>query len=191
MDRTRLRWLASALMVVLALAAGAVEEGAGPALGRAAATPVPRYPPSWVRYAPAGGGFHVMAPGPPRERQGVTDVGVLHRSDFAAPDGGTWFVEWLEVSPWVSAGRSGADLIDLLLAPLADRLGARIEEEDILRQGSHPGVELHLVSSDGRTFLVRAFSVPGLLIEAAAVIPAGGSGAEAARFVGSLELDVP
>lgn len=190
MASTRLRWVASAGMVILALAVGALGRPPASRGARSDAVPsAPRYPSTWAPYAPPGGGFRVMAPGRPDERQAVTEDGLLHRADFPAPDGGTWFVAWLDVSPGVAAGRSEADLVDLALAPLPERLAARIDEEDVLRDGTHPGAQLHLSATDGRTYLIRVLAAGGRLIEAAAVVPPGADDGGAARFVGSLELD--
>ncbi len=190
--RTRTRWLVSALMVVAALAVGkALAPAASGGGAPTRPSPSPSYPASWSRYAPADGSFHLMAPGAPSERQGQTNAGLLHRTDFAVPGTGALFVEWLDVAPEVAAGRSEADLIDLTLAPMADRLGAQIDEEDILRDGPHPGVELHLSSTDGRAYLIRVFSANGRLVEATAELATGSKRADAQRFVQSLELDLP
>ena len=198
-QRTRARWIASAVMVVVALAAG---RALAPAVARIGTPPSPSspparppssptYPASWSRYSPADGSFHLMAPGAPMEQQGQTNAGLLHRAGFSVPGDGAWFVEWLDVSPEVAAGRSEADLIDLVLAPMADRLGAEIDEEDILRDGQYPGVELHLSATDGRAYLIRVFSANGRLVEATAEVGPGTSRADAQRFVESLELDLP
>lgn len=186
----RARWFASGAVILVALAVGRWL-APGPTVGDPAISPAPTFPASWSRYAPPDGSFAVMAPGAPAEREQQTDAGLLHRVDFATPEGGTWFVEWLDASAQVVAGRSEAQLIDLVLAPLADRLGAQIDEEDILRDGSHPGAELHLSSSDGRAYLVRVLAAAGRLVEATAEIPVGGDAADAERFVTSLELTDP
>ncbi len=193
LTRTRARWIVSAVMVVAALAVGKVFVPAVPSGDPLPhPSPDPSYPASWSEYAPPDGSFHVMAPGRPTEQDAQTDAGVLHRTDFvAAPGDGAWFVEWLDLTPQVVAGRSEADLIDLTLAPMADRLGAQIDEEDLLRDGPYPGVELHLSASDGRAYLIRVFSANGRLVEATAELAPGADRTDSQLFVQSLELALP
>lgn len=188
--RARTRWAASALAVVVALVVGGALAPGPSHLPASGAPPGPSYPATWVRFAPADGWFHVMAPGTGAERVERTDAGVLHRTDVTAPDDGAWFVQWLDVAPEVASGRSAADLVDLVAAPMPDLLGARLDEEDILRDGPFPGVELRLSASGGSGYLIRVLATGARLVEAAAELTPTSSRIDAERFVRSLELDL-
>lgn len=188
MTRTQLRWLAFAGLVLAALALGRVgraslEPRAGPAAASARA-----YPASWSPYEAPDGSFRIMAPGPGNEASQVTPSGLVHRVSFPASGQTQWFVAWLDPAPQLAAGRTDADLVDLAAAPLAERLGAAIDEEDILRDGPFPGVDLRLSTPAGVSYLVRIFGVRGRLIEAAAGWTSPAGAADAERFVRSLEV---
>lgn len=186
MLRTRTRWLALGVLVLGALALGrsgaeVPPRAAGPSVGTS-------YPPSWSPYVAPDGSFRLMAPGAATERSESTASGVVHRVSFASPPETSWFVAWLDGAPPVVAGRSDADLVDLAAAPLAERLGAVIEEEDVLRDGPYPGVELRLSTDRGVSYAVRVFAVRGRLVEVAADWTSASERAEAERFVRSLQL---
>ncbi len=189
MTRTKVRWFASAGLVLAALALGRVAAAdlrpSGSTPGKA---PAAAYPASWRPYVAPDGSFRVVAPGPGTEASQVTPAGVVHRVSFPASARTQWFVAWLDVAPELAAGRTDADLVDLAAAPLAERLGAAIEEEDVLRDGPFPGVDLRLSTDRGASYLVRVLAARGRLIEAAAgwTSPAGADDAE--RFVRSLEI---
>jgi len=190
MTRTKVRWLASAGLVLAALALGRVAGAqlVGPSAPHAPSPSASAYPASWRPYLAPDGSFRVMAPGPGTEMSQATPTGLVHRVSFPASDQVQWFVAWLDVAPEVAAGRSDADLVDLAAAPLAERLGARIDEEDILRDGPFPGVDLRLSTDRGASYLVRVFAVRGRLIEAAAGWTSPAGAADAERFVRSLEV---
>lgn len=189
MTRTKVRWFASAGLVLAALALGrAAAADLRPSGSTPQEAPAAAYPASWRSYVAPDGSFRVVAPGPGTEASQVTPSGVVHRVSFPASGQTQWFVAWLDVAQGVAAGRSDADLVDLAAAPLAERIGASIQEEDILREGPFPGVDLRLSTDRGASYLVRVFAARGRLIEAVAGWTSAAGAADAGRFVRSLQV---
>jgi hypothetical protein len=150
MTEGRLRWFLLAGVLLGALGLGALRMVTGFGVipdPTPAPTASPSYPAAWRAYSPRDGSFRVVAPTPPKEQAASTNAGTLHRVDFPPPGDGAWFVEWLDVDPTAAAGRTDADLVDMALSTMPDRLGAQIDEEDLLKDGPFPGVELQLASS--------------------------------------------
>ena len=193
MTEGRLRWFLLAGVLLGALGLGALRMVTGFGVTpdpTPAPTASPSYPAAWRAYSPPDGSFRVVAPTPPKEQAASTNAGTLHRVDFPPPGDGAWFVEWLDVDPTAAAGRTDADLVDMALSTMPDRLGAQIDEEDLLKDGPFPGVELQLSDPAGKVYLIRVFAKDGRLVEAAAELGPGEDRALAERFVASLELSL-
>lgn len=178
-------WLIVGMVVVVVLGVGwVVRLTAGPARDGE-----PR-PDGWAPYLPADRAYRVVGPAEPAVQSAATELGTQRAVRFDAPDGEILAVESLDLLPEVAADASERDLVSGWANRLLGQLDGVIDERDILRAGSHPGVALR-VDDGERRIVVRVFAAGAHLYEVAAVVPDAAPRTDRAlaeRFVGSFAL---
>jgi hypothetical protein len=185
-------WLTIAMAIVVVLAIGwLVRFGTHhhPSATRAATAPVTR-PDGWVTYRPDDRSFTVIGPPSPSVQTQTTDLGTQHAIRFSAPSGEILAIETIDLFPAVAGGSSERELVSAWSNRLLGQLNGVIDEQDILRAGSHPGVAL-TIDDGGRRILVRVFAVGSHLYEVASAVPAAappGDLKDATAFVDSFTL---
>jgi hypothetical protein len=147
-------------------------------------------PDGWSRFQAPDGSFAVVGPSSPSLTAVPSQIGSEHEVRFDAPEGQVLGLEWVDVSPGLVAGGSEADLLAAWANNVVADLGGVLDEQDVLRAGTHPGVGLRL-ESGGRWVYVRVFTSGMRLYEVASVVPSSAASADRTageRFVDSFEL---
>jgi hypothetical protein len=184
-------WLTVGMAIVVVLAVGwLVRFGnhAAPAKRSNAATAA--RPDGWVPYHAEDRSFTVVGPPSPSVQTQTTDLGTQHAIRFTAPSGEILAVETVDLFPSVAGTSSERELVSAWSNRLLGQLNGVIDEQDILRAGSHPGVALTIDDGD-RRILVRVFASGTHLYEVAGVVPAAappGDMKDATAFVDSFAL---
>jgi hypothetical protein len=183
-------WVTIGVAITAALAIGwMVRFGGDEAAPRASATATAR-PDGWVPYHPIDGAYTVVGPPSPNVQTATTELGTQHAIRFDAPDGEILAVETVDLLPEVASGASERDLVSAWANRLLGQVNGVIDEQDILRAGTHPGVALR-VDDDERRIVVRVFASGTHLYEVASAVPNSAPAADrndAESFVDSFAL---
>jgi hypothetical protein len=145
----------------------------------------------WEEFQSKEGGFSVLMPGTPVERERSADsrIGPIRARMFVVDRGASGFIAGYDDYPEAALERDSKRLLDAKRDAIVAGMKGRLLDQRSLTQGGYPGREIAVEIPDGSVYKARMFLVERRLCLAAAVVPGARANSEdVATFLASFRV---